>query len=170
MFDDDTIVDCNYFIALAAAAQAHPETDVFAPVVTDAKGILSPCVISGAICRRVKNVGELPGQGVSAINSGLAVRLWIFQNYRYDEGQFLDYVDHAFLRDIACNEKRRICVLEGVELRQRFSGSEKLSREAAMLRYGIFKKDVTYFCAKYAIPGWNRIWLLAKRRFRLMLV
>jgi GT2 family glycosyltransferase len=169
LFDDDTTVDSRYFEALAAAAAAHTETALFAPVVTDGKGMLSPCVISGAICRRVKSPETLPEQGVSAINSGLAVRLRVFREYRYDEGQFLDYIDHAFIRDVAGYERKRIYIMKDVTLRQRFSGSGKQSRAAAMARYAIFKKDVGYFCGKYKISGLSRLLLLAKRRLRLIL-
>ena len=53
LFDDDTEVDSRYFEALKKAAEAHPEIDVFAPVVTDQKGIMSPCIIRGVSCRRM---------------------------------------------------------------------------------------------------------------------
>jgi hypothetical protein len=121
------------------------------------------------MCRRVKDAEALPEKGISAINSGLAIRLRVFRDYRFDEGQFLDYVDHAFLRDIAGYERKRIFIMKDVTLRQRFSGSEKQSRAAAMARFAIFKKDIACFCAKYGISGWSRMILLAKRRIGLML-
>ena len=137
LFDDDTEVDSRYFEALKKAAGAHPEIVVFAPVVTDQKGIMSPCIIRGVSCRRVKSLDELPGCGVSAINSGLAVRRHVFAGYRYDEGQFLDYVDHAFLRDITGHERAHIHILEDVVLKQAFSVSARQSRAAALQRYRI---------------------------------
>jgi len=169
LFDDDTEVDSRYFEALKKAAGAHPEIVVFAPVVTDQKGIMSPCIIRGVSCRRVKSLDELPGCGVSAINSGLAVRRHVFAGYRYDEGQFLDYVDHAFLRDITGHERAHIHILEDVVLKQSFSGSARQSRAAAMQRYRIFKKDITYYCRKYGISPVLRWALLLRRRLRLLL-
>lgn len=169
LFDDDTEVDSRYFEALQKAAEAHPEIDVFAPVVTDQKGIMSPCVIRGVACRRVDNMAELPERGVSAINSGLAVRRQVFAHYRYDEGQFLDYVDHAFLRDITGHERTRIHILKDVVLRQSFSGSARQSRAAALQRYRIFRKDITYYCRKYDISSVLRWVLLLRRRLRLLL-
>jgi len=169
LFDDDTEVDSRYFEALRKAAEAHPEIDVFAPVVMDQKGIMSPCVIRGVSCRRVKSLGELPERGVSAINSGLAVRRRVFAGYRYDEGQFLDYVDHAFLRDITGHERARIYILEDVVLKQAFSGSARQNRTAAMQRYRIFRKDIMFYCRKYGIPPVLRWALLLRRRLRLLL-
>lgn len=169
LFDDDTEVDSWYFEALTAAAAAHPEVDLFAPVVVDAKGILSPCAIRGIACRRMKSLKELPEHGVSAINSGLAIRLKVFRDYRFDEGQFLDYIDHAFIRDITGHERSRIFVMEDVTLRQRFSGSEKQSGKVAMERYRIFKKDIGYFCRKYRVPYHNKVWILLKRRMNILI-
>jgi GT2 family glycosyltransferase len=169
LFDDDTTVDSRYFEVLRAAAASRPDIDVFAPVVTDRKGILSPCAIRGAACRRVPSLDEMPAHGVSAINSGLAIRRKVFADYRYDEGQFLDYVDHAFMRDITSNERGRIHIMEGVVLRQAFSGSEKQNRAAAMRRYRIFSKDIAYFCRKYGMRAADRQALLIRRRVSLVL-
>jgi len=169
LFDDDTEVDSRYFDALGPAMEAHPNIDVFAPVVTDCKGMLSPCIMGAVACRRAGSVDELPQRGVSAINSGLAVRMQVFKDYRYDEGQFLDYIDHAFMRDITGYELNRICIMQDVELRQEFSGSTKQSRRAALRRFRIFKKDITYFCRKYGISLMRRMLLLMKRRIRLLL-
>jgi rhamnosyltransferase len=169
LFDDDTEVDSRYFEALKKAAEAHPEIDVFAPVVTDQKGIMSPCIIRGVSCRRIKSLDELPERGVSAINSGLAVRRRVFAGYRYDEGQFLDYVDHAFLHDITGHERARIHILEDVVLKQAFSGSARQSRAAALQRYRIFKKDITFYCSKYGISPVLRWALLLRRRLGLLL-
>jgi GT2 family glycosyltransferase len=169
LFDDDTELDSRYFEALRLDADAHPKVDVFAPVVLDNKGILSPCVIHGVSCRRVSSLKELPLRGVSAINSGMAVRRRVFADYRYDEGQFLDYVDHAFLRDIAGHERGRVHIMEDVKLRQAFSGSERQSCAASMIRYRIFRQDIMHFCQKYSISPINRWALLFRRRIRLLL-
>jgi len=131
--------------------------------------MLSPCVIGSVACRRVNSVDELPACGVSAINSGLAVRMRVFAHYRYDEGQFLDYIDHAFIRDVTGNDLSRIYILKDAELRQEFSGSAKQSRQAALRRYKTFRKDIIYFCRKYGVSFFSRELLLIKRRIRLLL-
>ena len=169
LFDDDTMMDSRYFEKLSVAMDAHPDIDVFAPVVKDRKGMLSPCVMSSVACRRVSSVDELPERGVSAINSGLAVRMRVFEYYRYDEEQFLDYIDHAFFRDITGHELSRMYIMKDVELRQEFSGSTKQSRQVALQRYRSFKKDITVFCRKYDISPFSRMLLLIRRRLRLLL-
>lgn len=169
LFDDDTTVDSLYFETLAAAAKSHPDINLFVPVVRDCKGILSPCIIAGAACRRVKDLSELPQQGVSVINSGLAIRLKVFKNYHYDEGQFLDYIDHAFIRDNTANSLKQIYIMSDVILEQQFSGSESLDRNVSMNRYNIFKADFRYFCKKYKLPVLEKWRVLLKHSISLKL-
>ena len=169
LFDDDTDVDPNYFDAVRYYATNLPNCNVFVPVVIDSAGMLSPCTIKGAFCKRAESVAAIPSGGITAINSGMAVRTDVFEQYRYDEGQFLDYVDHAFLRDITGHDKARICVMEEIVLHQQFSGSEKQAKASAKKRYDIFQKDVRYFCNKYGVPKTCCAFLLFKRRLHIYL-
>lgn len=163
LFDDDTIVDKAYFDVLRKDANIYKHIDIFAPVVKDKKGILSPCVFNGIRGKRVKRLENMPRRGVSAINSGLAIRLRVFRDYKYDEGLFLDYVDHAFLRDVAGGDGSRIHILNA-SLQQSFSGSESASKEDVIERYRTFKKDLLYFCRKYGVSIVRcRLFLLARR-------
>ncbi|MHB1314628.1 MAG: glycosyltransferase [Christensenellales bacterium] len=168
LFDDDTTVDMVYFEKLKAAEERYPHIDIFAPIVRDKIGLLSPCIIHGVNVKRAASLQQIPQDAISAINSGLAIRLKIFENYRYDEGLFLDYVDHAFLKDTISHDKSRIHMIDTV-IEQHFSGSERMRREAKKIRYKIFKKDITYFCKKYAVPFLYKEKLLLKRKMHLML-
>lgn len=169
LFDDDAQVGQNYFDALNKAARKHSDINIFAPIVKDRVGILSPCIISGISVSRTKDVESIPQDAISVINSGLAIRLKVFEDYQYDEGQFLDYVDHAFIKDIVNHDKRKVYIMDNVEIVQRFSGSEKSSRIADKARYTIFKKDVGYFCEKYGISHFSRMIVLLKRRVSLFI-
>ena len=91
-------MDADDFAALRNDMQAYGRIDVFAPVVKDEKGILSPCILKGAIGRRVKRADNLPETEMSLINSGLAVRLKVFKDYRYDEGLFPRWVSRSLRR------------------------------------------------------------------------
>lgn len=163
LFDDDTTIDKAYFDVLKKDASAYKHIDIFAPVVKDKKGILSPCIFNGIRGKRVKRLENIQRRGVSAINSGLAIRLRVFRNYRYDEGLFLDYVDHAFIRDVADNDGSKIHILN-ISLKQSFSGSESVSKEDILNRYRTFKKDLLYFCRKYGVSIVRcRLFLLARR-------
>lgn len=142
--DDDTALEPAYFAALRAALDAHPEGDVFLPRVTDEAGQLSPCIIEGYRVRRCAP-GQAPSPArITGINSGMAVRLRVYARYRYDEGYFLDYVDHAFLRDMKA-QGRRIVPFEG-HLTQRFSGNERGNAAGAQVRLRIFARDFSRFC------------------------
>ena len=167
LFDDDTIIDRHYFDALRAAAEKRRDIDLFVPIVKDEQGILSPCIINDIECKRVNGIGEIPHNSISAINSGMAIRLKVFQDYRYDEGQFLDYIDHAFIRDVAGNARDKIHIMQDVILKQRFSGSEKSDRAAAEKRYSIFKKDVEHFCKKFGISSTACSLFLMKRKIAM---
>jgi hypothetical protein len=163
LFDDDTTVDKAYFSVLKEAVEKYKDIDIFAPIVKDRKGILSPCVFNGIRGKRVKRLESIPQRGISVVNSGLAIRLRVFRDYRYDEGLFLDYIDHAFIRDVAGYNRSKIHILN-VALQQSFSGSESTGKKEAINRYKTFKKDLLYFCSKYGVFSLRcRIFLLARR-------
>ena len=168
LFDDDTCLSADYFTKLRQVLLLHPEIDVFVPLVYDGLGLLSPCRINGATTRRLKNRGNIPPSGISAINSGMAVRTAIYQSYRYDEGLFLDFVDHAFLKDRTNHELAGICIFES-KLDQDFSGSQKNPFHAAWERYKIYHSDIDYYCKKYSIPGSEKLWLKSKRKIRIVI-
>ncbi len=168
LFDDDTAFGPEYFDILRADARAYSGIDIFVPVVKDANGMLSPCIFKGLRGRRAESLSDIPAMNITAINSGLAVRAKVFEDYRYDENLFLDYVDHAFIRDTIRNDKSKLRVMD-VTIDQQFSGSQRQSRGDAMRRYGIFKKDVQYFGAKYGEPKLLVWLLLLRRRLKLLL-
>jgi rhamnosyltransferase len=146
LLDDDTVVTAQYFSALLQQAAAV-EADVYLPVVHDGKGILSPCRIKG---HRVGRLASLEGwsQDMTAINTGMALRLPVIQGLRYDEKYFLDYVDHAFVRRLKA-AGARFCVLD-TALRQEFSNNLRGNREGAMIRFRLFIKDFLLFCSDSA--------------------
>lgn len=168
LFDDDTQVGVNYFDSLRKDSDDYESIDIFAPVVRDQKGILSPCKFVGARGVRVKDIDKIPRHGISAINSGLAVRLKVFNDYKYDEGQFLDYIDHAFIRDVINQDKSRIRIMD-VVFEQHFSACERTSKKMAIERFNIFKKDFEYYCKKYRVSFFDRTYILLKRRAALAL-
>lgn len=168
LFDDDSSVGEDYFSKLREAAQVHKDIDLFAPIVKDDVGILSPCIIHGVKVMRIKDTQNLPANNISLINSGLTIRMKVFENYQYDEKQFLDYIDHAFVRDIINNHSAKVYIMEDVMIKQCFSGSEKSSWTADKERFKIFKKDISYFCKRFSISKWDKEMLLLRRRVSLL--
>ncbi|MEG2658137.1 MAG: hypothetical protein RSA04_02280, partial [Clostridiales bacterium] len=63
---------------------------------------------------------DLPPNEFTGINSGMALRLALFKNYRYDEHIFLDYIDHNFIREMR-NIGKSMVIMEDVLLHQTFS-------------------------------------------------
>lgn len=168
LFDDDTCLSADYFTKLRQVVLLHPEADIFVPLVYDGVGLLSPCRINGAITKRIENCDNIPQSGISAINSGMAVRTATYQTYRYDEGLFLDFVDHAFLKDRTNHELAGIRVFES-KLEQDFSGSQKNPFHAAWERYRIYNRDIDYYCKKYSISRSEKFWLKSKRKIRIFI-
>lgn len=145
-FDDDTEVPDGYFEGIDAEIEKS-SADIILPVIRDRVGIMSPCVINGAITRRIEDLSEINGENISGINSGMAVRLEVFDGYRYDEDYFLDFIDHAFLRDMK-QAGRKISVARDVLLTQTFSANDHKNISAAKRRYEIFRKDYSRFCVQ----------------------
>ena len=167
LFDDDTEVPADYFEKLDCEIEKS-SADIILPVIRDKVGIMSPCIINGAFTKRIDSLSQLNETNISGINSGMAVNLKLFEDYRYDENYFLDFIDHAFLRDMKAKNVK-ISVAEGLELCQSFSANDHKNINAAKRRFRIFKKDYSYFCkqsgdGKTVLQG--RLYLL-KRQFNI---
>lgn len=144
LFDDDTAVPADYFSFMEKEIE-KTGADVLLPTVFDERGYMSPCKINGVVASAVSNLDELTAENISGINSGMAVNLEVFQNYRYDENYFLDFIDHKFLSDMK-KQNRKITAARSVELKQSFSANDFGDIRAARRRFSIFKKDYTLFC------------------------
>lgn len=144
LLDDDTTLPDGFWEKTANAIRRHEHDTVFLPRVYDEKGLLSPCRIDGLHVSRVTDPASLTAQTLSGINSGMAIALSVFEDYAYDEGYFLDYIDHAFLRDRKARGDS--FTVTRVTLRQRFAANARGQRKAAKIRLRIFKKDFRRFC------------------------
>jgi len=150
LFDDDTEVDKEYFEKLRQVETQEPDTKVFLPMVFDEIGLLSPSVIRGLAVSRVDSMTEIEPENINGINSGMAIRREVFNDYRYDEGYFLDYIDHAFIRDM---KKRGFTIsVFDAKLKQAFFANSRADAGAVIRRFKIFKKDFKRFCGE-TVPG-----------------
>ena len=144
LLDDDTTLPDGFWEQTAKAVAAFPHAQVFLPRVSDEQGWLSPCRIDGLRVTRTDKPEALPVAELTAINSGMTVDLAVFDRYRYDEGYFLDYIDHAFMRDMKARGVS-FAVTKTV-LQQRFFGNQTGQRAKAQQRLRIFKQDFRRFC------------------------
>lgn len=144
LFDDDTEVGANYFSALREEID-RTGADVYLPLVYDDEGLISPCIISGVKTSRASSAEGIPPEQISGINSGMAVNLAVYRDYRYDEGYFLDYIDHAFLRDMKARGYR-ILPICSITLKQDFSMNNRSDVLGAKVRFRLFYRDFYRFC------------------------
>ena len=168
LFDDDTAVDCGYFSALRTACSVFPEAKIFVPLIYSAQRLLSPSRLGKSHQTSLFSSEEqalgYQGADLTAINSGMALSLSLFESYRYDENIFLDGVDHSFLEDMKRNGER-IHVFP-FRCDQNFSGDERPSKESALNRFRIFARDYRYI---FRNRKRSYRFLVGKRALRLAL-
>ena len=168
LLDDDTRLPADYPEKIRQA-YARNHAKIWLPLVKDQTGYLSPAIVTGYGWKRIAQPEDVdvPGVLLTGINSGMAVDRRIMQEYRYDERYFLDFIDHAFLRDMRCKNVPMM-VLKDVVLHQTFS-SDVQSKQAAKERFLHFKEDVKRFYS--ASPTAKRYGqkILLRRRCKLCL-
>lgn len=163
LLDDDTSVDAKYFDVLLKEAQMY-QADIYVPIMISNGNIISPFVLTEKhTTKRFKTKEDVAiSDKIGAINSCMAIRASVFDNYKYDENIFLDGIDHKFLLDIKTNGKK-IRVINYV-CKHSLSAMEKVSKESALFRFDIFMKDY-----RYIFKNKKRYYryLVGKRMFKL---
>lgn len=102
ILDDDTGVPDDLFSHLRAGIDSNPDADILVPYVTDQKSLLSPNRRVNCLFFRMRRRPDVFTSRMSAINSGLVIRLRPGGEPYFDEAQFLDCIDHLFIfRQIA---------------------------------------------------------------------
>lgn len=164
LFDDDTTIDAGYFADLRNAIREPG--NIYVPLVYSQKKLISPCLVdAGHVARTFSDESEAlqyTGDFLSAINSGMAIDVSLFDDYQYDENIFLDGIDHKFLSDMR-KRGQKIRVFP-YRCKQNFSGSEKQSLLAAKRRFAIFAKDYRYILDGQKIAYFR---LVGKRALKL---
>lgn len=167
LFDDDTAVSEEYFIALGQA-EAQSEEKIFVPLIRSGGRLMSPCRLTADYWVRTfgseQEALEYRGSDLSAINSCMAINLRLFDDFRYDENIFLDGVDHYFTRQMH-SRGNRIRVI-GYCCDHEFSGDSKPPMEFAMTRFRIYAKDYGYILRGNKSAYWK---LVGKRAVSLCL-
>ena len=156
LLDDDTRLTGEYFQALDRALEAHPGAGILVPRVISQGRLLSPCRKVGAFASAFADEAALlaaPKETWSAINSGMAISLRLFDGYRYDEHIFLDGVDHQFVEDMRARGEALHLIDYTCE--QAFSGHERPPVESALTRFSIFARDEAYILRGHAGDYWR---------------
>lgn len=161
IFDDDTMIDDSYFKTVYTSIKSHK--DIYIPYVTDGKSVISPSWIENDIVSKMDNEEKMDIHHLTAINSGMVISLSVFENYRYTEELFLDYVDHQFIKDMK-HQQKSIEIMD-CTIQQNFSANDK-NRKNAMERFKVFKNDSRYFYRFYK-KGYH--YVVNKRKLRLFM-
>lgn len=167
-FDDDTTVPEDYFEKLKKGVSQNSDADIFLPKIFDERGLLSPCVIKGYRVKRGSGSDSFEADALTAINTGMACKLKVFEDYRYDEGYFLDYIDHAFIRD--CKGRGLKFFVFDALLQQSFSDNTHENLEADKARFRIFARDFSRFCRGDLRGRLYSFFALLARAFKLSLI
>lgn len=90
LFDDDTDIPDSYFDCVRQMIKKN-DADIFLPLVADQDpklGYLSPSIMKDVYIHRTKEPFKLKEKELCGINSGMLIRLSLFENYRYNEDLF----------------------------------------------------------------------------------
>lgn len=140
-FDQDTFIPKDYIsIVINQINNQKNTSDVFIPHVRANKKVMSPIFKNRYIHYKKHAVVK------SAINSGMFVRTKIFENIKFDENLFLDYIDHDFFRKL--NLIQAVISVLPLTLDQNFSDNE-INLQKALKRFESYWKDTKEYCKVY---------------------
>lgn len=144
VLDDDTDLNDQYFEEVFEQISLN-KYDILLPIVKSNDIIISPSKIQfNCRVKTIKNINEVNNKNITAINSGMVVRLSVYEKVIYNEDMFLDYIDHDFMKQVRINEFK-INILNS-EIIQSFSRNEKGSLKGALFRFNIYRKDFKIYC------------------------
>ncbi len=159
LLDDDTDITKEYFDILNELILEYPQTDIFAPIIygQDRK-IYSPNEAFILKNKLMKNENShVSMDRFNAINSCLAIKLDVYNNYRYDERLFLDQVDQKFFDD-ARKRKLKFHIIPA-SIEQNFSQrNNKATSEVIWNRFKLRIRDMASYSRLY--DGWYYLGLI----------
>lgn len=143
LLDDDTEVTQEYFEKLIYAVKEKPEVDIFAPIVYGQDGIIySPNEFNFLRNRFISSKEqEVSQERFNAIASCLAIRMRVFDDYRFNEVLFIDQVDQFFF----CEQRkigRRFAKLDVKIVQNFYQRGEILTPEVGWRRLSIRIVDI----------------------------
>lgn len=171
LFDDDTDMGNDYFGKVLNYINSST-AEIFLPVVKTKTRILSPCQFKKKRAVEIKNLNTIDKDNISAINSGMIINTKVFNNYRYNENIFLDYIDHDFMREMN-KQKRKIEIMTDNILNQDFS-METNSLESSYKRLCILNHDLKeyykgdYFMYLYQIAAYKLVMIKQHRSLKFL--
>lgn len=143
LFDDDTEITAEYFNKLKIALEENPETDIFAPIIKGQDGVIySPNEFNFLKNHFISSPDQVVSQNAfNAIASCLAIRMRVFDDYRFNEKLFVDQVDQFFF----CEQRslgRKFGVIKVEILQHFYQRGATLTPEAGWRRLSLRTIDI----------------------------
>lgn len=139
IFDDDSDIDNSYFPTLKKEL-CDLSWDIALPIVYSGDKIISPSHMTLFRSQPIADPdARINPNRATGINSGMAIRTYVFDSCEYSQTLFLDFIDHEFCRRTIQNGFR-LKYIPSMKLKQDYSFNTD-SCEGALVRIHIFEKD-----------------------------
>ncbi len=143
LFDDDTEVTEDYFNKLEEAIDSNPDVDIFAPIIKGQDGVIySPNEFNFLRNHFISSEDqEVSQEHFNAIASCLAIRMRVFEKYRFNEYLFIDQVDQYFF----CEQRklgRKFCKIDVIIIQNFYQRGATLTAEAGWKRLKLRIVDI----------------------------
>lgn len=143
ILDDDTKLSEEFLREIVCCEKA----DINLPVVRSMQDghIFSPSIkINPVRSAVIQSVDELDGRKITAINSGMVIKVSVFESVRYNEKLFLDCVDHDFMEQVNIRGFK-IKIMQSL-IFQNLSRQNINNSESARARFRIYGRDFKNYC------------------------
>ncbi|MCH4184185.1 MAG: glycosyltransferase [Eggerthellaceae bacterium] len=166
LFDDDSFVHPQYFDELDNLWSKKLDWDIALPLVMSGNSVLSPCYFNGFRSRTFDpKAVDAANDNINGINSGMAIKKYVYNIIQYNEKLFLDLVDHQFCID-AHNADFKIVFCESMKLGQNYSFDTN-SLVQAKARMKVFEKDAKVFYSSSLVKKAYCTFMLMFRKIKL---
>ena len=153
LLDDDTKITSEYIMRLKKMLTIHKDINIFMPIIKDKNNtIISPSQYTKIKINKIKNYEEIQKikqENFLAINTCLAIRMRIFNEYKYNTALFLDYVDNQFFYDMRRKKEKFLCI--NSVIKQDFFSVENKDYNKEIIRKKIEKRDYKKFVSDKSI-------------------
>lgn len=160
ILDDDTKLTKEYLAEVHELTKKE-EYEIILPIVKSNNKIISPASInnSGRV-KVLKNIEDIDYSKITAINSGMIIKNNVYNEIKYNEELFLDYVDHDFMDNIR-KSSFNIKIMDSI-INQNFSFDQKNNIDSELHRFTIYKNDFKNYCFKNNKKIYYRVSIMIK--------
>lgn len=146
VLDDDTCLTDEYFYKIFDLTK-YKKYDAILPIVISNERILSPSrLYLTCLSHPSSKPKDIDCKQLTAINSGMVIKCSVYNEIKYNEKLFLDFVDHDFIRKLKSINAN--IIVANCKIYQRYSNDEKSTLSSAINRFNIYVKDFHVYCCE----------------------